>query len=183
MKSQTLEINGEFFQSGYAVYIVEITRGTKKHFYIGQTGDAHYPMARSPFYRMSGHFEYRKSTQNQIFEGLCDVLTIGKDLDEKTAKRKALESFLTPSTVKYHVFRLHDFEYGAENDEEHKNKRRNTLVVETALLQEFHKHYGDDLLNKNLVSFKRDPNNEETKWINEIIAELADAGITLQKLI
>ena len=177
MKKQTLEISGEFFQSGYAVYIVEITRGNNKYFYVGQTGDAHYIMARSPFYRMSGHFEYRKSTQNQIFEGLCGLLRIEEVLDEKTAKRKALEEFLANATVKYHVFRLHNFEYGSEDKVDHRSKRHNTLVVETALLQLFDKDEDKMLLNKSLVSLKSDPNAEETKWINEIIADLGNAGI------
>lgn len=180
MTVNSIEIKGEFFQSSYAVYVVEIAHrpSQKKYFYIGQTGDAHYPIARSPFYRMGGHFEYRKSTQNQIFKGLCRMLLIDEEMDIR-GKREAFEAFLVESSVTYYVFPLADFCYSNTVKKVHRDKRHITLAVETALLQKFKKKYGDALLNKSLVSLKREPTNNEEEMIEQIIEELAKTGIEI----
>jgi hypothetical protein len=192
MKHLTLELKGELFRSAYTVYVVEIRHQTKgRFFYVGQTGDSHYLMARSPFYRMGGHFEYRKSTQNQIFKGICDRLDIRlkdapkKESDaEKEARKRTIrsqvEAFLLESTVTYHLFPVKDFSYDNEDREEHQEKRHSTLVIETALLKLFDNTYGDQLLNKGLVTLKREPNPEEQGMIQEIVEKLRTAGILIK---
>lgn len=181
MNTDTLTISGTFFRSGYAVYVVEITHKAtaKKYYYLGQTGDAHYLTARSPFYRMSGHFDYgEKSTQNQIFKGLCKLLGIEKTEDPRK-KREAVETFLVEADIRYHVFRLHDFSYRNKDNDTHQRLRHNTLSVETALLRRFRERYGDALLNSKLTSLKREPTETEEAQIDGIFEKLNKIGIEI----
>lgn len=63
----TLEIPGSFLVPGFCIYVLEIVKEKQKWFYIGMTGDPHYPSARAAFHRISGHLELSKrSTQNQL---------------------------------------------------------------------------------------------------------------------
>jgi hypothetical protein len=44
-------------------------------YYVGMTGDNHYPSARSPFHRLAGHFDRAaKSTQRQLSDAIEDKL-------------------------------------------------------------------------------------------------------------
>jgi len=62
-----LEFNGELLNPSFSIYLFEIRKGSKKFFYIGMTGDSHYPSARSILHRLSGHIDLRKkSTQSQF---------------------------------------------------------------------------------------------------------------------
>jgi hypothetical protein len=84
----TLEIPGSFLIPGFSIYLLEIKRGSDKWFYIGMTGDPHYPSARAAFHRISGHLELSKrSTQNQLLLAL-DKLGIkdAEDFNELTIK-------------------------------------------------------------------------------------------------
>ena len=179
MTADTLTIPGTFFQSGYAVYVVEIAHKptAKRYYYLGQTGDSYHTTARPPFYRMSGHFEYGQSTQNQVFKGLCRLLNI--EDNDSLKKREAVESFLVKSEIRYHVFRLHDFSYQDEEKAEHRRRRHSTLVVETALLRRFNERYGDALLNSKLTSLKREPTETEEAQIDSVIEELNKIGIRI----
>ena len=61
---------------------IETTGKQKKWFYIGMTGDAHYPSARAGFHRISGHLELnRRSTQNQLQIALKENQIIKEDKD------------------------------------------------------------------------------------------------------
>ena len=63
----TLEIPGSFLVPGFCIYVLEIVKEKQKWFYIGMTGDPHYPSARSAYYRLVGHLELnQRSTQNQL---------------------------------------------------------------------------------------------------------------------
>lgn len=58
---------GSLLESGFSIYLWEITHKNEKYFYVGMTGDNYYPSARSAIHRLSGHFERnRRSTQNQM---------------------------------------------------------------------------------------------------------------------
>ncbi len=62
-----LSFSGKMLLSGFSVYLFRISNGTDKFFYVGMTGDNHYPSARSAVHRFSGHFELQsRSTQNQL---------------------------------------------------------------------------------------------------------------------
>lgn len=66
-----IDLNPEWFKPGYYVYVVEAKSEKQKYYYVGMTGDRKHLVARSPFYRMGGHFTLSESsTQNQIIKGL-----------------------------------------------------------------------------------------------------------------
>lgn len=131
----SLEINGNLLQSSYSVYIVEIKHlnEDKIYYYIGQTGDTKEISARSPFYRISAHLGYYKSTQNQIYEGLLKKL----GFPEKGFRQK-MEDWFKESKIKIHYFKTDDFEFMdreiADNLNNHHIKRRKTLQLETELI-------------------------------------------------
>jgi hypothetical protein len=78
----TLEIPGSFLIPGFSLYVLEIMKDSKKWFYIGMTGDPHYPSARAAFHRISGYLELAKrSTQNQLRIALKEKLGILTDED------------------------------------------------------------------------------------------------------
>ncbi len=180
MNVDALTISATFFRSGYAVYVVEIAHKptAKKYYFLGQTGDAYRLMARSPFYRMSGHFEYGASTQNQVFKGLCKLMDIEKKEDPRE-KRETVEAFLVESEIRYHVFRLHDFSYQDEDEAEHNSRRHSTLVVETALLRRFNEQYGEALMNSKLTSLEREPTETEKVQIDSVIKEPNKIGMEI----
>ena len=72
----TLEIPGSFLVPGFCIYVLEIVKEKQKWFYIGMTGDPHYPSARSAYYRLVGHLELnQRSTQNQLRIALKEKLS------------------------------------------------------------------------------------------------------------
>lgn len=78
----TLEIPGSILVPGFSIYVLEIKKEREKWFYIGMTGDPHYPSARAAFHRISGHLELSKrSTQNQLRIALSEKLGIKDDKD------------------------------------------------------------------------------------------------------
>jgi hypothetical protein len=179
MKMQKIQLQGSYFKSSFSVYVVEIkNKQFGRLFYVGQTGDAKHFTARSPFYRMGGHFEYSTSTQNQIFKGVSKKLGLAQASDNREIRKK-VEAFLLASEVNYYVFPVKEFSYDNEDKSKHNSKRRVTLVIETFLLKRFSEIYGDALLNKSLVTFSRTPDQEELKMIDSIIQELEGVDISL----
>jgi hypothetical protein len=72
-----IEIQPEWFRHAYYVYFVTLLDDDRRMVYVGMTGDRKHRMARSPFYRMAGHFnQLSTSTENQIIKGIrehCDI--------------------------------------------------------------------------------------------------------------
>ena len=135
-----ITIQGKDLVSAYAVYVIIIKDEKHKYIYIGQTGDAKHLSARASFYRIAAHLGYSKSTQNQLFNGIVNEL--GWNDDEQRVKREKFENWISNKTIENHSFKLNDFEYLEEvkdrnhdNYEHHKSLRRQTLKVETALIQ------------------------------------------------
>lgn len=144
-----ITIKGSDLVSAYGVYIVLIMDQTKNYCYVGQTGDAKYISARSPFYRIAAHLGYGKSTQNQVYEGLKKELML--------STKKEMENWLANKTIDIHFFKTDDFEFMLEskaNKKTHIYKRRRTLVLESALLQELKEHQELTLLNQNHMTYK-----------------------------
>lgn len=134
-----LEINykPEWFQSGYYVYILTIKHKTRgKYFYIGQTGDRNHSAARSPFYRLMGHFNTynfkNKGTDAQLIKGLVNYLLIttnnGKSVRQNV--EDSLANGLISITANY--FKIADF----TGDSHNKNRMR-TEEIEISLLKMF----------------------------------------------
>ncbi|GAK96929.1 hypothetical protein JCM19294_1238 [Nonlabens tegetincola] len=157
-----ITIQGKDLVSAYAVYVIIIKDEQHKYIYIGQTGDAKHLSARASFYRMAAHLGYSKSTQNQLFTGI--VHKLGWYNDEQRVKREKFENWILNKTIENHSFKLNDFEYLEElkdrthdNYVHHKLMRRQTLKVETALIQELENNNGSNLtlLNKSKKSISK----------------------------
>ena len=144
----TLEIPGSFLVPGFCIYVLEIIKEEQKWFYIGMTGNPHYPSARAAFHRISGHLELSKrSTQNQLRIALRDKLKItdDKDLHKLTIKMhhfpiegfiKITDTDLTNETMSQLV--------RTEKYEAYKVIQQKVLALENALIYELK----DKLLNK-----------------------------------
>jgi len=75
-----IEFSGLALRPTFSIYLFEIKKGKKKFFYVGMTGDGHYPSARSILHRLAGHIDLgKKSTQSQFMKGLKKVVFEGKE--------------------------------------------------------------------------------------------------------
>ena len=138
-----MKLKSEWFRHAYYVYLVSVVdaREGRRFIYVGQTGDRAHLMARSPFYRMSGHFQQGRSTQNQVVKGLRDRYEID-DLDQKRLVAKLLDM-----DIAYRAYPLAEFEFGVSR-EKHQELRRCTERVETALIDILRENLEWDVLNK-----------------------------------
>jgi hypothetical protein len=74
-----IEFSGLALHPTFSIYLFEIEKGKEKFFYVGMTGDGHYPSARSILHRLAGHIDLgKKSTQSQFMKGLKEVVFEGK---------------------------------------------------------------------------------------------------------
>lgn len=144
----TLEIAGTFLVPGFSIYVLEIKKENEKWFYIGMTGDPHYPSARAAFHRISGHLELSKrSTQNQLRIALSKELGIidDKDLEKITIKmyHYPIEGFkkITDKTLDDELVKQLK---PTEAYKEYKTIQQKVLALENLLIFELK----DKLLNK-----------------------------------
>ncbi len=144
----TLEIPGSILVPGFSIYVLEIKKEREKWFYIGMTGDPHYPSARAAFHRISGHLELSKrSTQNQLRIALSEKLGIkdDKDLEKITIKmyHYPIEGFkkITDKTLDDELVKQLK---PTEAYKEYKTIQQKVLALENALIFELK----DRLLNK-----------------------------------
>jgi hypothetical protein len=144
----TLEIPGSFLVPGFSIYVLEIRKEKEKWFYIGMTGDPHYPSARSAYYRLVGHLELNKrSTQNQLRIAMKSKLGINSDEDFKNVTIK-MHHYPIPGFKKL-ADRLSDKEAVKRLKQtpaykEYKETQQKVLALENALIFELK----DKLLNK-----------------------------------
>ncbi len=117
-----ISLKSEWFKMGYYVYVVVMTYRKQRYFYIGMTGDRKHITARSPFYRMSGHFMLGKSTQNQIIKGLRKQLGIEEITD----------TLLCEVEFTYYAYLLNEFDKTDEKG--HHLKRKYGEQVESCLI-------------------------------------------------
>jgi hypothetical protein len=74
-----IEFSGLALHPTFSIYLFEIKKGEKNFFYVGMTGDGHYPSARSILHRLAGYIDLgKKSTQSQFMTGLKKVVFEGK---------------------------------------------------------------------------------------------------------
>lgn len=144
----TLEIPGSFLVPGFCIYVLEIIKEKQKWFYIGMTGDPHYPSARSAYYRLVGHLELnQRSTQNQLRIAMKDKMGINNDNDFKDITIK-MHHYPIPGFTKLNV-KLSDNEAVkqlklTQEYKEYKKIQQQILALENALIFELK----DKLLNK-----------------------------------
>lgn len=132
-----INFNPEWFQSGYYVYVLKISHSSKGNFYyVGQTGDRKHVSARSPFYRLIGHFNtynLRKGTDAQLVQGLIKKELIEIPSENKKARICVEEAIVNKSvTITANYFNISDF-----NKTDHVVKRKNVEEIELALINLF----------------------------------------------
>ena len=87
MEKFSLKLEGQHFKRQYLLYIIEITHGNDKHYYVGQTGDHNYTTARPAFRRLAGHLEdLGGSTQNQIYRFIAEIVLEFSEAGQKNSK-------------------------------------------------------------------------------------------------
>jgi hypothetical protein len=138
-----IELQPEWFKMGYYVYIVLIQYKSKKYFYIGMTGDRKYKTARSPFYRMGGHFsQLKSSTQNQIIKGLQNKLSIDD-----------VETALPNMRFTYYSYLIDLFD--RKDTSTHHVKRKRAEQIESSLIKKMKAQFKDDSIFNKKVSRKK----------------------------
>lgn len=138
-----IPLKGQWFENGYYVYVVVTDFQNEKYFYVGMTGDRKHIMARSPFYRMSGHFQLRNSTQNQIIKGIERVLGISGSNNE----------VIKTMDFTYYAWKLRDF-YPEINSELHHSNRIVAEKVESQLIKFCQEKFGKEKMFNHQVSRK-----------------------------
>jgi len=127
----------EWFRMGYYVYVVVIKSKGGMYFYVGMTGDRKHKIARSPFYRMSGHFMLGKSTQNQIIKGLMNI-----------QKEKITSDSLCKMEFTYYNYLLHSYNENIKKKTHH-IYRRDAEIIESYLIDKLKTEFGvDNVFNK-----------------------------------
>ncbi len=149
-----IEINGKYLESKYSIYVIEIINNNDNYYYIGQTGDAHYITARSPFRRLNGHLsDLKSSTENQIYKYFAMQLIENNESNSKSyssEEKELIENFFVNSLIKMYSFPLIDFKYNS-SIETHKNKRKQVVEFEKQLIHLF-KNSNRNLINKKIPS-------------------------------
>lgn len=143
-----IELKPEWFKSGYYVYIVAIEYQAYKYFYVGMTGDRKYATARSPFYRMGGHFtQLESSTQNQIIKGLRKRLNV-RDIDAALLEIK----------FTYYCYLIDEFD--KEKLDLHKDKRNKAEKIESYLIQKLRNRFSKEFVFNKNISVKESKGTE-----------------------
>ena len=158
-----IPLQSNWFENGYYVYTVVINYQNENYFYIGMTGDRKHVIARSPFYRMSGHFQLGKSTQNQIIKGIERVFSVSAKDD----------NVLTAMNFTYYAWKIKPFVNSITSEEHHLN-RIVTEKIESNLIVLCQQHFGTEKVfnyNKSRKDFTG--YETETKNIfNQLLAKI-----------
>lgn len=138
----TIKLRSEWFEMGYYVYVVIMQRGYHKLFYVGMTGDRKHETARSPFYRMSGHFSLlEKSTQNHVIQAL-----------RHRWPEKNIQDLLLDTSFSYYAYKMIPF----HRDDMSKHARNRTFAeaVESGLIKKLKDAFGEDKVFNKRISNK-----------------------------
>jgi hypothetical protein len=113
MRTPDLRFSGLLLKQGFSIYVFRLSRGVKRYYYVGMTGDQYYPSARSAVHRLSGHLEVNsRSTQDQLIQSLSTIvygLENVADLKNNTLIDLEIEFFHFP--VKGYVNWNHGFDH------------------------------------------------------------------------
>lgn len=137
IKPLEISFNPEWFQSGYYVYVISIKHISRGMFYyIGQTGDRKHVAARSPFYRLMGHFNtyyLKKGTDAQMVQGLINNKLIEIPTKNKNTRICVEEAIVNKSvSITASYFSISNF-----NKTDHVLKRKNVEEIELVLINIF----------------------------------------------
>lgn len=171
-----LSFSGKMLLNGFSVYLFRITNGNEKHFYVGMTGDNHYPSARSAVHRFSGHFELQPtSTQNQL----------GRKLSKKEKSwiaNATIELFHWPiegyeqwkgSFNKQYKNRLTDQEQ--KKHDAYKMIQREVLELEKYVISELSQRFSEEQLWNKKISSSRGCPKQYQRIAREIIGKALES--------
>ncbi|MBI2329760.1 MAG: hypothetical protein HYU85_09075 [Chloroflexi bacterium] len=148
MADMIFELTGEHFRRRYLLYVVELSHGDDKYFYVGQTGDRKFQTARPAFPRLAAHFgDQARSTQNQIYQYVArDILGFSNQVGFNDKSKQAVEDYLVGSNVRMYVYFVGLFDSTIKL-EEHAENRRKVEELEKHVIDTFHRN-GKRLMNK-----------------------------------
>ncbi len=150
-----IELKPEWFKMGYYVYVVAMKYNKTNYFYIGMTGDRKHKTARSPFYRMSGHFSLlESSTQNQVIKGIRKNLNAGDDIDKMLGNIK----------FTYYVYMITAFDKADTSN--HDTNRKHAESIESSLIHKMKTEFGNQFV------FNENHSAKDFKKADDIAQEL-----------
>ena len=168
IKHIEISFNAEWFQPCYSVYLLTIKKSSKEvYYYIGQTGDRKHISARSPFYRLMGHYSPYQGTDTQLVKGLIKHKLINK------AEGKSLRVCLETAFYNKHVevkadyFKIRDFD-----EQTHLEKRILVEQVEQLMIDYFVKKGKTIFNNVHTNLIEKAKANEEAIVISKDIIKL-----------
>lgn len=141
--------DASWFKSQYYVYVITVVHDHKTFYYIGQTGDRKYTAARSPFYRLWGHFNpynSKSGTDSQLIKGLFKKGIL--EDKEGVSKRQVIDNALFEKKISIATSFYPVEEFIIDEALEHKRKRKVAEAVETALINLFEANILFNDLNK-----------------------------------
>lgn len=98
---QCIEFSGLALNPCFSIYLFEISKGEKKFFYVGMTGDSHYPSARSILHRLAGHIDLGPNSKQSQF-----ITALKNDVfGSKTITQEQLREI----NIKLHHFPIQGF--------------------------------------------------------------------------
>ena len=157
-----LELNYDstWFTSRYYVYIIKIEVTSETYFYVGQTGDRHFVAARSPFYRLWGHFNpynLEKGTDSQLMRNLFQRNIFQKK--EGQSNRSTIDRALAQkdAVIKAQFYPIFDFEDENTqlNRKNHTDKRVFVEQIEKGVIEGLDQDYlFNDLTKKGFAKIK-----------------------------
>lgn len=137
-----IRFDANWFKANYYVYVIVVKHNNQSYYYVGQTGDRKYTAARSPFYRLWGHYNpynSKKGTDSQLIKNLFSK-GILKDKNG-CSRRQIIDEAIYHKIISIdtHFYPIAVLETTAKND--HLQKRIQTESVEAALINLFDKEY------------------------------------------
>ena len=177
-----LNYNSEWFTSRYYVYIIKIEVSKAVYHYVGQTGDRHFIAARSPFYRLWGHFNpynLSKGTDSQLMKNLFQRKIFQKKdghsnrltIDRALAKKDAV--------IKAQFYPIFDFEDDNKktNIMSHKDKRVFVEQIEKGVIEGLDPRFlFNDLTKKGFAKIK--VSKEARDISNKIVEDFKNERLT-----
>lgn len=148
---QIISFNGLALHPTFSVYLFEIKKEDQKYFYVGMTGDSHYPSARSILHRLAGHIDLSsRSTQSKFLDAIKLQLFKKKDKKEKLEREE-----LAQLSIQLHHWPIEGFTPFSEDAFKNLDKtsadykaykaiQTKVLALESKIIGE----YNDLLLNK-----------------------------------
>lgn len=144
---QTISFNGLALHPTFSVYLFEIKKEDQKYFYVGMTGDSHYPSARSILHRLAGHIDLSsRSTQSQFIKALKEKVVEKEELNREELAQLSIQLHHWPIEG-FTPFREDAFkklDKSSADYKAYKEIQTKVLALESKIIGE----YNDLLLNK-----------------------------------